>query len=47
MNGPAWNPTGHLEANGIGIHYVRHGLGPPLVVLHGWLESIWVLLCHA
>ena len=37
MNGPAWNHR-HLEANGIGIHYVRHGAGPPLVVLHGWPE---------
>ena len=41
MNGPAWNHR-RLEANGIGIHYVRHGAGPPLVVLHGWLESIRV-----
>ena len=37
MNGPAWNHR-HLEANGIGIHYVRHGVGPPLVLLHGWSE---------
>jgi pimeloyl-ACP methyl ester carboxylesterase len=37
MNGPAWNHR-HLETNGIGIHYVRHGVGPPLVLLHGWSE---------
>lgn len=37
MNGPAWNHR-RLEANGIGIHYVRHGVGPPLMVLHGWPE---------
>ena len=37
MNGPAWNHR-RLEANGIGIHYVRHGVGPPLMVVHGWPE---------
>ena len=37
MNGSAWHRR-HLEANGIGIHYVRHGVGPPLVLLHGWPE---------
>jgi pimeloyl-ACP methyl ester carboxylesterase len=37
MNGPAWNHR-HLRANGIGIHYVRHGGGHPLVLLHGWPE---------
>jgi pimeloyl-ACP methyl ester carboxylesterase len=35
MNGPAWNHL-RLEANGIGIHYVRQGNGSPLVLLHGW-----------
>jgi len=37
MNGSAWHRR-YLEANGIGIHYVRHGVGPPLVLLHGWPE---------
>jgi pimeloyl-ACP methyl ester carboxylesterase len=37
MNGSAWHRR-HLEADGIGIHYVRHGVGPPLVLLHGWPE---------
>jgi pimeloyl-ACP methyl ester carboxylesterase len=41
MNGPAWNHR-RLEANGIGIHYVRHGVGPPLMVLHGWPEFWFV-----
>ena len=30
--------TSTSEANGIGIHYVRHGSGFPLVLLHGWPE---------
>ena len=34
MNGPVWNHRCG-EANGIGVHYVRHGEGFPLV-LHGW-----------
>jgi pimeloyl-ACP methyl ester carboxylesterase len=37
MNGTSWNHR-HLEANGIGVHYVRHGEGFPLVLLHGWPE---------
>jgi pimeloyl-ACP methyl ester carboxylesterase len=37
MNGPAWNHD-YVEANGINIHYVRHGEGYPLVLLHGWPE---------
>src|SRR3712207_2644141 len=28
----------HVEANGIRVHYVRHGAGAPLVLLHGWPE---------
>ena len=37
MNGTGWNHS-RLRANGIGIHYVRHGNGHPLVLLHGWPE---------
>jgi pimeloyl-ACP methyl ester carboxylesterase len=37
MDGPAWNHD-YVEANGINIHYVRHGEGYPLVLLHGWPE---------
>ena len=37
MTGLEWNHQ-HLEANGIGIHYVRHGEGFPLILLHGWPE---------
>jgi pimeloyl-ACP methyl ester carboxylesterase len=29
---------GYVEANGISVHYVRHGAGSPLVLLHGWPE---------
>jgi pimeloyl-ACP methyl ester carboxylesterase len=32
-----WNHQ-YLDANGIEIHYVRHGTGSPLVLLHGWPE---------
>ena len=41
MDGPAWNHQ-HVDANGIKIHYVRHGSGPPLVLLHGWPEFWYV-----
>ncbi|MDQ3250949.1 MAG: alpha/beta hydrolase [Actinomycetota bacterium] len=37
MNGPAWNDQ-YAYANGIRVHYVRHGEGLPLVLLHGWPE---------
>lgn len=37
MSGTGWNHQ-HLEANGIRTHYVRHGAGHPLVLLHGWPE---------
>jgi pimeloyl-ACP methyl ester carboxylesterase len=37
VTGFEWNHQ-YLEANGIGIHYVRHGDGSPLVLLHGWPE---------
>jgi pimeloyl-ACP methyl ester carboxylesterase len=37
MNGFAWNHR-HVDANGIRIHYVRHGSGDPVVLLHGWPE---------
>lgn len=32
-----WNHR-HVNANGIDVHYVRHGSGTPLVLLHGWPE---------
>lgn len=32
-----WNHK-HVNANNIDIHYVRHGTGMPLVLLHGWPE---------
>ncbi len=42
MNEPAWNHR-YLDANGIEIHYVRHGEGGlPLVLLHGWPE-FWLV----
>ena len=31
----------HTNANGIDIHFVREGAGPPLVLLHGWPEFWW------
>lgn len=34
---PAWNHE-YVNANGIDIHYVRHGSGMPVVMLHGWPE---------
>ncbi len=37
MTGPDWNHR-YIDANGIRIHYVRHGAGMPLVLLHGWPE---------
>ena len=41
MNGREWNHR-HVEANGITLHYVRHGSGAPLVLLHGWPEFWYV-----
>jgi pimeloyl-ACP methyl ester carboxylesterase len=38
---PGWNHQ-YLDVNGIGIHYVRHGDGVPLVLLHGWPE-FWLV----
>jgi pimeloyl-ACP methyl ester carboxylesterase len=37
MNRLDWNYR-HVDANGIRIHYVRHGSDFPLVLLHGWPE---------
>jgi pimeloyl-ACP methyl ester carboxylesterase len=33
----AWDHR-YLEANSLRIHYVRHGSGAPLMLLHGWPE---------
>jgi pimeloyl-ACP methyl ester carboxylesterase len=41
MNGHEWNHR-HVEANGITLHYVRHGSGVPLMLLHGWPEFWYV-----
>jgi pimeloyl-ACP methyl ester carboxylesterase len=41
MNGAEWNHR-HVTANGIEVHYVRHGSGSPLVLLHGWPEFWYV-----
>ena len=37
MSETGWNHQ-YLDANGISIHYVRHGAGSPLILLHGWPE---------
>ena len=37
MTEPDWNHR-YIDANGVRIHYVRHGAGMPLVLLHGWPE---------
>lgn len=37
MNRTDWNHCA-IDANGIRIHYVRHGAGAPIVLLHGWPE---------
>jgi pimeloyl-ACP methyl ester carboxylesterase len=37
VNEPGWNHR-DLDVNGIRVHYVRHGEGLPLVLLHGWPE---------
>src|SRR4051794_11932438 len=37
-------PNSHIvQANGIDIHYLHEGNGPPLVLLHGWPEfsGVW------
>lgn len=41
MTEPSWNHY-RVEANGIRIHYVRHGAGAPVVLLHGWPEFWYV-----
>jgi pimeloyl-ACP methyl ester carboxylesterase len=38
---PAWNHR-YIDANSISTHYVRHGDGSPLVLLHGWPE-FWLV----
>ncbi len=37
MSAAEWNHQ-YVDANGIRVHYVRHGEGSPLVLLHGWPE---------
>ena len=37
MNDFEWN-HGDVEVDGVRLHYVRHGGGVPLVLLHGWPE---------
>jgi pimeloyl-ACP methyl ester carboxylesterase len=37
VNGFEWDHQ-YLSANGIRIHYVRHGEGLPLMLLRGWPE---------
>ncbi|MDQ4063370.1 MAG: alpha/beta hydrolase [Actinomycetota bacterium] len=41
MNEQDWNHR-YLDTNGLSIHYVRHGEGTPLVLLHGWPEFWYV-----
>jgi pimeloyl-ACP methyl ester carboxylesterase len=41
VNGSGWNHR-YLDANDIRVHYVRHGDGFPLVLLHGWPE-FWLV----
>src|SRR5258708_27397480 len=38
---PAFTPH-FIQANGIRMHYVREGQGPPLLLLHGWPEFWFV-----
>jgi pimeloyl-ACP methyl ester carboxylesterase len=38
---PGWNHQ-YLDTEGITIHYVRHGSGTSLVLLHGWPEFWFV-----
>jgi pimeloyl-ACP methyl ester carboxylesterase len=37
MSETGWNHQ-YLDVNDIEIHYVRHGAGSPLILLHGWPE---------
>src|SRR5829696_7162569 len=41
MNELTWNHR-YARANGIDVHYVRHGRGMPLILLHGWPEFWYV-----
>jgi pimeloyl-ACP methyl ester carboxylesterase len=41
QDGAGWNHE-YAEANGISIHYVRHGAGQPIILLHGWPEFWYV-----
>ncbi len=41
MSETGWNHQ-YLDVNGINVHYVRHGDGAPIVLLHGWPEFWFV-----
>ena len=41
MTEQTWNHR-YAETNGIRVHYVRHGAGMPVVLLHGWPEFWYV-----
>ena len=41
MSAGGWNHE-YLDANGIRVHYVRHGGGFPIILLHGWPEFWYV-----
>lgn len=38
---PGWSHE-YVAANGIRVHYVRHGAGEPIILLHGWPEFWYV-----
>lgn len=44
MREPDWNHN-YASVNGIRIHFVRHGGGFPLILLHGWPE-FWRIWCR-
>jgi pimeloyl-ACP methyl ester carboxylesterase len=42
-NGP-WNHQ-YIEVNGVRLHYVRHGSGAPVLLVHGW-PGFWFEWSH-